>query len=101
MAAYSRYLFRKYQGKISQTTAFCLLLVQKLMSIFIGKVSLYGELPTLGDSTFLILLAIHFVTFTLFHTHTGDEIMLKIKKSEMRIIVQETFKGYGKGLSLI
>lgn len=63
-----------------------MLLVQKVMSIIISKVSLYGELPTLGDSTFLVLLAIHFVTFTLFHTHTGDEIMIKIKKSEIRII---------------
>jgi hypothetical protein len=27
--------------------------------------------------------------------------MMKIKKSEVRIICQETFKGYGKGLSLL
>lgn len=95
------YSSRKYEGKISQHAAFFLLLIQKLMSIVIGKVSLYGELPTLRDSSFLILLAIHFVTFTIFHTHTGEDIMNKIKKSEIRIVCQETFKGYGKGLSLI
>jgi hypothetical protein len=71
------------------------------MSIVIGKISLYGELPTLRDSSFLLLLGIHFVTFTLFHTHTGEDLMNKIKKSEIRIVVQETFKGYGKGLNLI
>jgi hypothetical protein len=56
------------------------------MSIVIGKISLYGELPTLKDSSFLILLAIHFITFTLFHTHTGEDIMKEIKKSELRIV---------------
>ena len=81
--------------------AFCLLLCQKFMSIVIGKISLYGEFPTLRDSSFLLLLGIHFVTFTLFHTHTGEDLMNKIKKSEIRIVVQETFKGYGKGLNLI
>jgi len=95
------FLCRKYEGRISGVAAFCLLLGQKFMSIVIGKVSLYGELPTLKDSYFLVLLGIHFLTFTLFHTHTGDDIMQKIKKSEVRIVVQETFKGYGKGLSLI
>lgn len=94
-------LYRKYEGRISTSVAFCLLLGQKFMSIVIGKVSLYGELPTLRDSSFLVLLGIHFVTFTLFHTHTGEDIMNKIKWSEIRIVVQETFKGYGKGLSLI
>ena len=71
------------------------------MSIIIAKLSLYGELPTLKDSTFLMLLLIHFMTFTLFHTAIGDKVMRKIKKSEVRIVCQETFKGYGKGLSLI
>jgi hypothetical protein len=71
------------------------------MSIVIGKVSLYGELPTLRDSSFLVLLGIHFLTFTLFHTHTGEDLMNRVKRSEVRIVVQETFKGYGKGLSLI
>lgn len=71
------------------------------MSIIIAKLSLYGELPNLKDSTFLMLLLIHFVTFTLFHTAIGDKVMRKIKKSEVRIVCQETFKGYGKGLNLI
>ena len=71
------------------------------MSIIVAKLSLYGELPNLKDSTFLMLLLIHFVTFTLFHTAIGDKVMRKIKKSEVRIVCQETFKGYGKGLSLI
>ena len=71
------------------------------MSIFIAKLSLYGELPDLRDSTILMLLAIHFITFTFFHTAIGDKVMRKIKKSEVRIVCQETFKGYGKGLSLI
>ena len=92
---------RKYQGRISTVTAFCLLLGQKFMSIVISKLSLYGELPTLHDSSFLVLLGVHFLTFTLFHTHTGEDVMMKIKRSEVRIVVQETFKGYGKGLSLI
>ena len=71
------------------------------MSIIIAKLSLYGELPNLKDSTFLMLLLIHFVTFTLFHTAIGDKVMKKIKNSEVRIVCQETFKGYGKGLNLI
>ncbi len=71
------------------------------MSIVIAKVSLYGEFPTIRDSSFLLLLGIHFLTFTLFHTHTGEEVMNKINKSELRIVVQETFKGYGKGLNLL
>jgi hypothetical protein len=82
-------------------TAFCLLLGQKFMSIFISKLSLYGELPGFSDSSFLMLLAIHLVMFTFFHTAIGDRVMNKIKKSEVRIVCQETFKGYGKGLSLI
>ena len=81
--------------------AFLVLLVQKFMSIVIAKVSLYGEFPTLKDSSFLLLLGIHFLTFTLFHTHTGEEVMDRINKSEIRIVMQETFKGYGKGLNLI
>ncbi len=56
------------------------------MSIFIAKLSLYGELPNLRDSTILMLLAIHFITFTLFHTAIGDKVMRKIKKSEVRIV---------------
>ena len=71
------------------------------MSIFISKLSLYGELPGLSDSSLLMLFAIHFLTFTFFHTAIGDKVMNKIKKSEVRIVCQETFKGYGKGLSLI
>jgi hypothetical protein len=67
--------------------SFLVLLIQKFMSIFIAKALLYGELPTLKDSSFLVLLGIHFLTFTFFHTHTGEEVMNKINKSEMRIIV--------------
>jgi hypothetical protein len=77
--------------------AFLVLLVQKFMSIVIAKVSLYGEFPLLKDSSFLLLLGIHFLSFTLFHTRTGEEVMDRINKSEIRIVVQETFKGYGKG----
>lgn len=94
-------VYRKYEGKIGDAPAFALLLIQKFMSIFIGKVSLYGELPTLWDSSVVALLAIHFITFTFFHSHTGEEIMNKIKRSELRRVLQETFKGYGKGLNLI
>jgi hypothetical protein len=71
------------------------------MSIVIAKVSLYGKLPTLQDSYFLLFLGIHFLTFVMFHTHIGDEVMNKINKSKCRIVIQETFKGYGKGLNLI
>ena len=73
------YVCRKYEGRISTPVAFCLLLGQKFMSIVIGKVSLYGELPTLRDSSFLVLLGIHFVTFTLFHTHTGEDLMNRVR----------------------
>jgi hypothetical protein len=92
---------RKYQGRISTVTAFCLLLGQKFMSIVISKLFLNGELPTLHDSNLLILLGVHFLTFTLFHMHTGDEFMTKIKNNEYRILAQETFKGYGKGHNLL
>jgi len=57
------------------------------MSIVISKLSLYGEFPTLSDSSFLVLLAIHFITFMIFHSHLGDEFMHKIKSSEVRIAV--------------
>lgn len=53
------------------------------------------------DSTSLLLLGLHFVTFTLFHWNHGKKLMSKLRKSEMRSVVQETFKGYGKGLNLI
>ena len=58
--------------------AFLVLLVQKFMSIVIAKVSLYGEFPLLKDSSFLLLLGIFFLSFTLFHRHTGEEVMDRI-----------------------
>ena len=45
---------------------------------------------------------IHFVTFAFFHSHFKVEtFMNRLKKSEIRIVIQETFKGYGKGLNLL
>lgn len=72
------------------------------MSLLLGKILLQGQIPTLRDSSFLLLLVIHFVTFALFHSHGKvEDFMTRLKKSEIRIVVQETFKGYGKGLSLL
>jgi hypothetical protein len=56
------------------------------MSIVISKLSMYGEFPTLLDSSMLLFLAIHFTTFIIFHTHIGEDIMNEIKKSEFRIV---------------
>ena len=93
--------YRKFDGKFPQYHAFFLLLFQKCMSIIVSKLLLYGELPTLHDSSFLLLLGLHFVTFALFHSGPANAFMNRINNSQIRQVCQETFKGYGKGLNLV
>lgn len=93
--------YRKFDGKIKTATAFCLLLGQKFMSLLVTKLLLFGELPSLKDQTFLLLLGIHFTTFLCFHSTPVKGFMERYRKSEYRKLVQETFKGYGKGFSLL
>lgn len=93
-------VFRKHEGKIKTATAFCVLLGQKFMSIFVTKIFLYGKLPRLQDQTFTLLLAIHLFTFLFFHETPVKDLMMKYRKNEYRRVIQETFKGYGKGLNL-
>ena len=71
------------------------------MSLLVTKVLLFGELPSLKDQTFLLLLGIHFTTFLCFHSTPVKGFMERYRKSEYRKLVQETFKGYGKGFSLL
>ena len=71
------------------------------MSMIIIKLLLLGELPSLSDSTVFFFLALHFVTFIAFHSKIGTDVMDTLRKSAMRRLLQETFKGYGKGLKLL
>jgi len=86
---------------MSNATAFWLLLGQKFTSVFIMKVLLFGELPSLRDQQFLALLGIHFLTFCYFHSSLGEPLMRRIRQSQFRIVLQETLKGYGKSINLI
>eukprot|EP00347_Sterkiella_histriomuscorum_P010401 403376445 len=92
---------RKYEDKFSLPCAFMLLLGQKFLSIFIVKVLVQGELPSLRDQSFVFLLGLHFLSFLYFHSYMGNELMSRINKSQYRILFQETFKGYGKALNLM
>lgn len=71
------------------------------MSIIVIKKLLYGEMPSFRDSTVLLLLAIHFVTFMCFHTMIGKKIIDTLIRSPYRRLFQETFKGYGKASKLL
>ncbi|CDW88782.1 UNKNOWN [Stylonychia lemnae] len=71
------------------------------MSIFIVKILITGSLPTLIDQSFFILLGLHLSTFFYFHSRHGKNFLNKIMKSDTRLVLQETFKGYGKGISLL
>jgi hypothetical protein len=71
------------------------------MSLIIIKRFLYGEMPSLRDSTVMLLLAMHFVTFILLHSNLGSNIMDRIRRCPLRRFIQEVFKGYGKGLKLL
>ena len=53
------------------------------------------------DQQFLLLLALHLVTFCYFHSESGKDLMKAIEQSSVRKILQETFKGYGKALNLL
>lgn len=53
------------------------------------------------DQQFLLLLALHFLTFWYFHSESGRDFMKAIEKSPKRKLLQETFKGYGKALNLL
>ena len=94
-------MHRKYEGKISTLNAFCILLYQKAMSMIVGRLLLYNELPTFRDPTYLILFSLHLTTFLLFRTTQGKRLMNTLEKSQVRKVAQETFKGYGKALTLI
>lgn len=74
---------------------------QKFMSMFVLKILLVGKIPTLMDQQFLLLLALHFLTFCYFHSESGRDMMKKIEKSQTRKFLQEMFKGYGKALNLL
>lgn len=93
--------YRKYERKINVVAGFFILLLQKFMSMFIIKLLLLGELPSLRDSTVFFFLGLHFITFIAFHSKIGTDVMDTLRKSTVRKLFQETFKGYGKGLALI
>jgi hypothetical protein len=82
-------------------TAFALLLCQKFLGLFIVKMMLTWQLPTLRDQSLIFLLGLHLSTFFYFHTNHGKGIMNKIMKSNTRLVLQETFKGYGKAINLL
>eukprot|EP00347_Sterkiella_histriomuscorum_P015418 403357098 len=92
---------RKYDGKISNISAFIILLCQKFMSIFIVKILLTGSFPSIIDSSFFLLFGLHLSSFFYFHSHHGKKFLGWIMKSDTRLVLQETFKGYGKGISLL
>jgi len=71
------------------------------MSILITKLMVHGQLPSYKDQTFILLLAIHFLTFVCFECLLETGLMERLRKSELRMVLQETFKGYGKGLNLL
>lgn len=52
------------------------------------------------DSTFFFFMGLHFMAFVLFHSKRGTAVLLRYRKSANRKVVQETFKGYGKGYKL-
>ena len=58
------------------------------------------SLPTLKDQSLIFLLGLHLSTFFYFHSKHGQGLMRKIMKNNKRIVVQDTFKGYGKSLNL-
>ena len=68
--------------------------------MFVGKLLISGEFLTVFDHTFLVLFALHILTFlTLFSLLDSDHLQ-PIRSNVYRKLAQETFKGYGKGLSL-
>ena len=71
------------------------------MSMIIIKLLLQGQLPSFRDSTVFFFLALHFITFMAFHSKIGIDVMDTLRKSAVRRVLQETFKGYGKGLALL
>lgn len=80
----------------------CLLLLgQKFTGTFVAKMLIYWELPSLFDSTFYFLLGLHFAAFFFVHSKPVRKILLRYRNSPYRKLIQETFKGYGKGLKMI
>lgn len=77
------------------------MLCQKFLGVFLVKFLLSGKLPTVRDQSFLLLLGIHLSTFFYFHSKHGKGFMNRLMKSDTRLVIQETFKGYGKGISLL
>jgi len=70
------------------------------MGIFVTKFLMFGELPSLTDSTFIFFLCLHFTSFIYFHSNEGSCLLKRYHKNPYRKIFQETFKGYGKGMKL-
>lgn len=65
-----------------------------------AKALIFWELPTLMDSTFIFFMGLHFIAFMYIHSERGTKILMKYRQSPYRKVVQETMKGYGKGLKL-
>ena len=91
----------KYQKKLSNKVSYFILVGQKFIGIFLTKVLLHNQFPSHKDSTFFALLAIHFLSFTFFHSENGRQLMIKYKRNIYRKLFQQAFKGYGKGLKLM
>lgn len=81
--------------------AYVVLLLQKAISIYIVKFLLTGQLPDLQDGTLLLLVVIHLSTFFYFHSKFNQNSVRQLMKSKSRMVIQDTFKGYGKANSLL
>lgn len=81
--------------------SFWLLLGQKLMGTYMTKVMINWEIPSLTDSTFIFFVCLHFTTFVSLHSSTGSTLLTTYSSNKYRKLVQETFKGLGKGKKLL
>jgi len=59
------------------------------------------SLPTLKDLSLILLLGVHLSTFFYFHSKHGQNLTRRLMKDNKRIVIQDTFKGYGKSLNLL
>mmetsp|Transcript_41282 Transcript_41282/g.39753 ORF Transcript_41282/g.39753 Transcript_41282/m.39753 type:complete len:225 (+) Transcript_41282:4-678(+) len=91
---------RKYEGKISKTQMFWLLLGQKFIGISMTKFLLFLELPSITDSTLIFFLSLHFTTFVYLQSSWGAEALESWRECPARQVLQETFKGLGKAQKL-
>jgi len=51
------------------------------MSLIVVKRLMYGVMPSFRDSTVLMLLALHFITFLAFHSRLGKNVMDKLRSN--------------------